>query len=601
MPSRRRRPGDYPSPPRAFSLRVAAAVLTASAVLVSSASAGSVFSVAVMSQPTDTTVSTTATFSFDKVRGGATSCSLDSAPAQGCSSPVSYSGLAAGPHTFTVNSAKGDDTVSATSTWTILTTPTVAMTAKPADGTSTEASFSFTLTDGATATCSLDSSAFTACTSPRSYSGLGLGGHVFTVRASGPSGSANASASWSILAAKAPTTTTSSTTTTTATTTATTTTTPTQITPSSTTVAAPQPPTTYSIPSGAVQVSTSSQLIAALQGSGQDIVLADGTYDSASPFNDANGNRLYAEHLGGATLTAGLIVGGNWGSGGGLVRGVNFDVSSSAKVLGGAIVHVWGAGGVNSQVLDCYFRGNWTIPAGIKAYQPTGFAARRLEFYNFTDFGLLVTDNVTVAYGSQTPHVDAISDIYVNGVSRPTPGSSNGTAEQGLLIGNPVNNSVQRIKIRNVAWDGIETANNSWDTTFSDLDLDMSNSYYGVGVYLEHYSYHDVFRNFVIRGAKLGINMEWNDPFWSSRAAAHYTTIANGTIDAAGSTLGGNQAGVYLQPGTESTTVQDVIFKNQNWAGIGADNTTGTNAFSGNDYSALKATALPFRTTPLNG
>ena len=87
----------------------------------------------------------------------------------------------------------------------------------------------------------------------------------------------------------------------------------------------------------------------------------------------------------------------------------------------------------------------------------------------------------------------------------------------------------------------------------------------------------------------------------SSRAAAHFTTIKNGTIDAAGNTLPGNQAGVYLQPGTEATTVQGVIFKNQNWAAIGADSTTGTNSFSANDFTGLKTGAVGLRTTPLNG
>ena len=168
------------------------------------------------------------------------------------------------------------------------------------------------------------------------------------------------------------------------------------------------------------------ELIAALEGSNQDIVLADGTYDNATAFNNANNNRLYAAHLGGATFKAGLILGGNFGAGGGLVQGVAFDVSSPDKVLGGGIIHVWGPGGARSQVLDCTFRGDKVISAGIKAYQPSGFVARRLQFFNFTDFGMLVTDNATVAYGSATPRADAISDISVDGVARPARGSSNG-------------------------------------------------------------------------------------------------------------------------------------------------------------------------------
>ena len=65
----------------------------------------------------------------------------------------------------------------------------------------------------------------------------------------------------------------------------------------------------------------------------QNIVLADGTYDSSSPFSDANGSHLYAQHVGGAVLTAGLVIGGNFGSGGGSVEGVAFNVSSSSKTF----------------------------------------------------------------------------------------------------------------------------------------------------------------------------------------------------------------------------------------------------------------------------
>lgn len=364
-------------------------------------------------------------------------------------------------------------------------------------------------------------------------------------------------------------------------------------------VAAPIPPSSYAVPAGALYVTTSRELVDALAAVDRDIVLADGVYDNGTPFDDPNGDRIFAEHLGGATLKAGLVLGGNFGSGGGSVQGVVFDISDTSKVLGGAIVHIWGAGGIDSRVTDCVFRGHGVVPAGLKAYQPAGLVAQRLQFFGFTDFGMLVTDNKTVPYGSATPRGKVISDIYVDGVSRPVPGSSDGRAEQGVQVGNPIVDGVHRIEVRNTAWDGLETANNSWDTTFSDLNIDMSGSFNGVGIYLEHYSYHDTFERFLLRGCKIGVDAEWNDPLWSSRAAAHFTTIANGTIDSAGWGPSGGQAGVYLQPGTESTTITGVVFRNMRRSGIIADETAGVDGFRANDFSGLRFPAVRIMALPI--
>jgi hypothetical protein len=410
-----------------------------------------------------------------------------------------------------------------------------------------------------------------------SYSNLAPGQHTFRVTASNTVGFAEDSATWTVTAAN--------------------TTTPTSITRRA--VEAPRKPASYALPAAAVRVTTTAELAAALQATpATDIVLAAGVYDNATPLSNYEGHRLWAEQVGAVTLKFGLGMGSNWSGGGGLVRGVTFDVDSGSKAFADAIVHVWGPGGANTSVLDCVFRGNYAVRFGLLAFNVTGLDAQRLEFYGFTDAGLRASDQREVAYGGQTSRIDTVWDIYVDGVSRPVPGSSFGTDEAGVWIGNPVTGGVKRIAVRNTAWSGIEVVNNSWDTVFSDLDIDMSGRFHGdTGIYLEHYSYNNVFENFEITGARVGITAEWADPGWGGRAAAHFTIIRNGSIDAAGTQAPGNQAGVYLDEGTESTTVTNVVFQNQNWAAIGAYKNVGTNRFENNDYSGIGPQALPVKTS----
>jgi hypothetical protein len=75
------------------------------------------------------------------------------------------------------------------------TTPpqTTITSAPPATTTNTSATFSFTSGEtGASFECSLDGAPFSACTSPREYSGLAVGAHTFRVRAVDAAGNADA-------------------------------------------------------------------------------------------------------------------------------------------------------------------------------------------------------------------------------------------------------------------------------------------------------------------------------------------------------------------------------------------------------------------------
>ncbi|MCW2811356.1 MAG: metallophosphoesterase, partial [Friedmanniella sp.] len=249
----------------------------------------------ITSSPTSPTNATTASLAFTSTAGGSTfQCQLDGGQLKACTSPTSYTGLAAGSHAFNVRAtANGQtDPSPATASWTVdLTAPSVptnltatastssvaltwnastdntavagyvvyrngtrigtgttttstsytdaslatgnysytvaaldgvgnlsgqstAATATigvapdttitatiPAVTNQTTASFTFTATvSGSTFECQLDATAYAACTSPRSYTGLAAGSHTFRVRAtaSGITDSTPAQLTWTV-------------------------------------------------------------------------------------------------------------------------------------------------------------------------------------------------------------------------------------------------------------------------------------------------------------------------------------------------------------------------------------------------------------------
>ena len=144
----------------------------------------------ISSGPASPTNQTSASFSFSANEPSSTfACSLDGAAFTACSSPQSYSGLAAGNHTFQVRATDTAENTGppATHAWTIDTTPPPAPSidsTPPNPSASTGASFAFSDSEaGSTFECSLDGGQFSACSSPQTYSGLADGGHTFQVRA----------------------------------------------------------------------------------------------------------------------------------------------------------------------------------------------------------------------------------------------------------------------------------------------------------------------------------------------------------------------------------------------------------------------------------
>ena len=131
-----------------------------------------------------------ASFTFHSTESGSTfECKLDSAAYAACTSPQAYTGLSDGAHTISVratDAAGNTDPTPATRTWTVDTTgPTTTFNSGPSGRTNNASpSFGFTANETpATFECQIDSGAFSACTSPKAYTGLADGPHTVGVRA----------------------------------------------------------------------------------------------------------------------------------------------------------------------------------------------------------------------------------------------------------------------------------------------------------------------------------------------------------------------------------------------------------------------------------
>jgi hypothetical protein len=176
---------------------------------------------AIASGPSGTTTSTMASFGFSATESGSTfQCSLDTGAWGACTSPKAYSSLAVGSHTFSVKAtdvAGNADATPATRSWTVqeaappgdTTPPETTITSGPsATTTSTSASLGFKSTESSsTFQCKLDSGSWANCTSAKSYNGLAVGTHAFSVKATDPAGNVDlspATRNWTEQAATPP-------------------------------------------------------------------------------------------------------------------------------------------------------------------------------------------------------------------------------------------------------------------------------------------------------------------------------------------------------------------------------------------------------------
>ncbi len=161
-----------------------------------------------VSGPSGTVSTTTATFVVASEPGATFECNLDGAGFVACPASSSFMNLGDGPHTVeirSVNAAGTRDPTPVTQTWTVDSrVPDTTLTVQPPSITrSTTARFEFTATKAdATFECSLDNGAWVACTSPFLTTGtLSDGVHVLLVRAVDGAGRVDATparATWEV-------------------------------------------------------------------------------------------------------------------------------------------------------------------------------------------------------------------------------------------------------------------------------------------------------------------------------------------------------------------------------------------------------------------
>jgi len=156
---------------------------------------------------------TSATIAFIASEAGSSfECKLDAGNYVACTSAKFYSGLTVNSHTFSVRAKDAAGNVDATpATWSWITEappadttpPETMITNGPASSTTaTAADFAFGSSEsGSSFECKLDAGSYAACTSPKSYSGLSVGSHAFSVRATDVAGNLDttpASQGWTI-------------------------------------------------------------------------------------------------------------------------------------------------------------------------------------------------------------------------------------------------------------------------------------------------------------------------------------------------------------------------------------------------------------------
>jgi len=130
-------------------------------------------------------------------------CSKDIEPWSSCTSPKEYSELAEGSHTlhFRTIDLAGNASEQVSKTIIVdLTLPVVTIDSGPeGHWPSSTATYEFSVDEASTTECNIDSSEWEICTSPKEYSNLAEGAHLFEVRATDEAGNIGATESRNII------------------------------------------------------------------------------------------------------------------------------------------------------------------------------------------------------------------------------------------------------------------------------------------------------------------------------------------------------------------------------------------------------------------
>ena len=356
---------------------------------------------------------------------------------------------------------------------------------------------------------------------------------------------------------------------------------------------APAPPgQNYTIPGGAISVSTQSALETELaKGVAEDIKVLNGSYTRTSELVPAAAHRIWCETYNGVTFNYGF----RWNNMVGWeMHGGNYSIPDTAHGATDGITAAilnWSAASAtrNCVISDVTLDGANLVGSGIHLKAVGGADIQRVKATNFTDYGVFVNDNST----SSTAVVTSMNDLDISGIYRSTRGAADGTAEAGVEPGHKVTNGLARVKVRDCGWSGILTVNAFKDTTLSDLNIDViygtvpthtpanadDGQTTGTAVYVEHYTTRvTIIRAILGPDVVMGCNHEW-DQGTPGNGASTDVTMSDLLVRAQSTRTSANGAkrkvGVFLAQGTTRPIIRRSSFYDTDYAGI-VDNTNGT-------------------------